>query len=278
MGIRVGTCAFTDHEGFYPPDLPQGERLAYYARRFDLVEVDSVFYGLPRLSTLERWVEATPDGFTMDIKAERRMTGHVRGISLDEQLAACDEFAERFAAFARSGRMGPVLLQFPPWLRLEDEAVGAVRRLRAELAEFEVSVEMRNRSWYRDGGRDLSSLLREIGAAHVVADEPQVGQGSVPLVAEVTGELSILRLHGRNQETWYVRGTSSQDRFYYLYGPEELMALRRTAEVLAESAREVHVLFNNNHGDFAIRNALSMRDMLGLGRSVGDVGGLFDSG
>ena len=276
MAIRVGTCAFTDHEGFYPPTLPPGERLSYYARRFDLVEVDSTFYGLPRPSTLERWVEATSEGFTMDIKAERRMTGHVRGIALAEQLAACREFAERFRGFSRSGRMGYVLLQFPPWLRRDEAAGQALRRLRGELGEFRVSVEMRNRSWYQGGGEELFSLLREIRAAHVVADEPQVGQGSVPLLAAVTDEVSILRLHGRNAETWYVRGTSSQDRFYYLYSPEELMALRHTAQVLGESAREVHVLFNNNHGDFAIRGALAMQEMLGPAGAPRDPGdGLF---
>ena len=273
--IRVGTCAFTDHEGFYPPTLPPSERLAYYARRFDLVEVDSTFYGLPRLLTLERWVEATPAGFTMDIKAERRMTGHVRGMGVLEQIAACREFKDRFDAFHRSGRMGAVLLQFPPWLRLGDDAIGMVRALREEMRPFGVSVEMRNRSWYQDGGQELFSLLREIGAAHVVADEPQVGQGTVPLVPEVTDDVAILRLHGRNAETWYVRGESSQDRFYYLYSQEELMTLRRTAETMAQSAREVHVLFNNNHGDFAIRGALTMRDMLGLVSGPADTDGLF---
>ncbi len=278
MAIRVGTCAFTDHEGFYPPTLPQGERLTYYARRFDLVEVDSTFYGLPRASTLERWVEATPPDFTMDIKAERRMTGHVRGIAAVEQLAACREFKERFDAFSRSGRMGAVLLQFPPWFRLSEEAMRSVRALREELRPFTVSVEMRNRSWYRDGGEELLGLLREIGAAHVVADEPQVGQGSVPLVAAATHDVSILRLHGRNAETWYVRGESSQDRFYYLYSPEELMALRRTAQTLAESAQEVHVLFNNNHGDFAIRGARTMQEMLGLARGPAGPDGLFGPG
>ncbi len=275
MAIRVGTCAFTDHEGFYPPALPPGERLSYYARRFDLVEVDSTFYGLPRPRTLERWVEATPAGFTMDIKAERRMTGHVRGIALDEQIAACREFRARFEDFRQSGRMGSVLLQFPPWLRSTQEAQGTLRRLREELASFKVSVEMRNRSWCREDGEELLAFLREIGAAHVVADEPQVGQGSVPLLAAVTDELAILRLHGRNADTWYVRGETSQDRFYYLYSLEELTALRRTADALAESAREVHVLFNNNHGDFAIRGALTMQEMLGLTPRPDSQEGLF---
>ncbi len=277
MAIRVGTCAFTDHEGFYPPTLPPAERLAYYARRFDLVEVDSTFYGLPRASTLDRWVEATGEGFTLDIKAERRMTGHVRGIALAEQVAACREFKERFLKFAASGRMGYVLLQFPPWLRRGSDATRALRVLREELGDFHVSVEMRNRSWYQDGGEELTALLREIGAAHVVADEPQVGQGSVPLVPVVTDEVAILRLHGRNAETWYVHGTSSQDRFYYLYSQEELLALRRTAEVLHESAREVHVLFNNNHGDFAMRGALAMQELLGIRGDGTPSGGLFGS-
>lgn len=38
MAFSVGTCAWTDHEDFYPPGVRPGERLAYYARFFPLVE------------------------------------------------------------------------------------------------------------------------------------------------------------------------------------------------------------------------------------------------
>jgi len=275
MAIRVGTCAWHDHQGFYPVGLPAGERLGYYAARFDLVEVDAPYYGLPRPGTVAGWIERTPPGFRMDVKAERRITGHVRGLSLEERLAACREFAQCMAPLAAAERMGCVLLQFPPWTVHAPATLSELQALREALGEFAVSVEMRHRSWYLDGGGELFAALRSMGAAHVVADEPQVGQGSVPWVPEVTARTAVVRLHGRNAQTWYTHGGSSQERFYYLYREEELQDVARRARTLADEAAEVHVLFNNNYGDFALRNALRLKTILGVG-PLAEEAGLFD--
>ncbi len=266
MPILVGTCAWTDHDGFYPPGLPQGARLGYYAARFPLVEVDSTFYGLPRAETVENWVRQTPPGFRMDVKAEKRMTGHERALSHPQRLAACREFAERMAPLREAGRMGPVLLQFPPWHVRSPQAAEELAQTRAALLGFDVSVEMRNRSWYEDGGEELLALLRSLGAAHVVADEPQAGRGSVPFVPAVTARVSILRLHGRNAQAWYVRGESSRERFDYLYGQEEILLLAQEAKALAQEAAEVHVLFNNNARNYALQNATEFARAVGQAR------------
>jgi uncharacterized protein YecE (DUF72 family) len=263
MAILVGTCAWTDHDGFYPPGLPQNARLSYYAARFPLVEVDSTFYGLPRAATVENWIRQTPPGFIMDIKAEKRMTGHERSLSHQERLAACRAFAERMAPLRDAGRMGPVLLQFPPWHVRSEQATQELAETCVTLQGFEVSVEMRNRSWYEDGGEALLQVLKSLGAIHVVADEPQAGRGSVPFVRAVTARTSILRLHGRNAKAWYVRGESSRERFDYLYGEEEILVLAQEAKALAREAAEVHVLFNNNARNYAMQNATDFVKTIG---------------
>lgn len=268
MAILVGTCAWTDHDGFYPPGLPDAQRLTYYATRFPLVEVDSTFYGLPRTSTVEHWIRRTPGEFRMDVKAERRMTGHDRALTPAQRIAACAEFAQRLLPLQQSGRMGPVLLQFPPWHLRSELALLELGEMRAALKDFEVSVEMRHRSWYEDGGEQLLGTLRALGAAHVVADEPQAGKGCVPLVPAVTGRVSVLRLHGRNAKTWYVRGESSRERFDYFYREEELLQLAQAARELAEAAEEVHVLFNNNARNYAAQNAAEFAALVGQARRL----------
>ncbi len=263
MSILVGTCAWTDHDGFYPQGMPAADRLGFYAAHFPLVEVDATFYGLPREATVENWIRRTPEGFVMDVKAERRMTGHDRALDAQARIAACQEFAQRMRPLQASGRMGAVLLQFPPWMVRSAQAIAELRQLRDALGEYAVSVEMRHRSWFQDGGAEILDALREMGAAHVVADEPQAGSGSVPLVPAVTGSISVLRLHGRNAKAWNVRGESSRERFDYLYGTEEILLLAQTARTLAQTAEEVHVLFNNNARNYALQNAFEFARTVG---------------
>ena len=98
--ILVGTANWADHERFYPPALEKGarqrEKLTYYARFFPIVEVDTTFYGIPRLSTVEGWLQRTPPGFRFNVKAYRSLTGHER------------EGGRPRAAAANSSRVVPV--------------------------------------------------------------------------------------------------------------------------------------------------------------------------
>ena len=78
--IRVGTCSWTDKtmvEAWYPANVKSAEdRLRYYAERFDTVEVDSTYYGLPSERNAELWAERTPPGFVFHIKAFGMLTRH----------------------------------------------------------------------------------------------------------------------------------------------------------------------------------------------------------
>lgn len=44
---------------FYPPGLPERERLVYYAREFNTCEVNSTYYAIPRPSNLKAMAEKT---------------------------------------------------------------------------------------------------------------------------------------------------------------------------------------------------------------------------
>ncbi len=80
--VRAGTCSWTDPTlvkgtDWYPKkSMSAAERLAFYAAHFPVVEADSTYYRPPSRSLAEGWVERTPDGFTMDVKAWSLLTGH----------------------------------------------------------------------------------------------------------------------------------------------------------------------------------------------------------
>ena len=136
--------------------------------------------------------------------------------------------------------------------------------MRERFSADRVSVEFRHRSWLE--GPHLPALfqtLRQHDIGLTVVDEPQLGTGSVPTVLQVTDpNLVIVRFHGRNYKTWYARVKTTGERFDYLYTPEELGDWVPNVAKLAENAREIHLLFNNNNQDYAVRNARQLRLLL----------------
>src|SRR5688500_5174533 len=77
--ILVGTSSWADPgfiEDWYPRGMAARDRLAWYAERFEAVEVNASFYAVPEESTVRRWAEVTPDGFTFDYKLHRLLSRH----------------------------------------------------------------------------------------------------------------------------------------------------------------------------------------------------------
>ena len=49
-------------KAWYPKGVKSGERLGYYAERFDVVEANSTFYRLPDEELVARWAGCCPTG------------------------------------------------------------------------------------------------------------------------------------------------------------------------------------------------------------------------
>ena len=63
-------------------------------------------------------------------------------------------------------------------------------------------------------------------------------------------KLAVVRLHGRNAETWDIKGaTAAFERFNYVYSDKELARLAISIQASAEKVAAVHVVFNNNSED-----------------------------
>ena len=296
MAIKVGTCSWTDptllKAGWYPQDADSAEgRLAFYASRFPVVEVDSTYYSLPSERNAVLWAERTPPGFTFNIKAFSLMTGHgaaasklppILRDSLPEALATrkgnlylkdlppeaqrwvWQAFDGALAPLAGAGKLGAILLQFPPWFGINRENKAYLERCRELLPERRLAVEFRNRSWLEErNAAETLGVLTDNDLTYVSVDEPQGFRSSVPpVVAATTPGLAVIRLHGRNRENWEAKGISVVERFRYLYNPQELSELVPKVGELAEKAQETHVLFNNCYSDFGVRNAADLVEQL----------------
>jgi uncharacterized protein YecE (DUF72 family) len=291
--ILVGTASWTDKTliacgRFYPKEAMTAEaRLRYYASQFPIVEVDSSYYALPTAATSQLWVERTPHGFVMNIKAFRLFTGHQTTPAVlpkdvcqelgprkgnlfykDTPAELRDELWRRFhealAPLRHAGRLGLVHFQFPPWLLRNREGREHVQHCVARMQGFTVSVEFRNRTWFDDGHRDQTvAFERDLAVVHTVVDAPQGFANSVPAVWETTHpHFALVRLHGRNAATWNVRGaTAASDRFNYDYPDVELAGLATSIRQMTTPPLQTHVIFNNNMEDQGQRNASTMRQL-----------------
>jgi len=260
--VYVGTSSWADHASFYPDGLPSNQQIVYYAQHFPIVEINSSYYRLMPERNYRLWAERTPEGFIFDVKPYKQMTWHDRkNPPEDEQTIA---FRETLQPLRDASKLGAVHFQFPPWFVYRPENVDYIRHVRDLFPDDRIGVEFRHRSWLE--GDHVPQLLETLSAIHValtVVDEPQLGSGSVPTVAAVTdADLSIVRFHGRNYKKWYARTETTAERFDYLYDEEELREWVPRLAGLAERAENLHVLFNNNAEDYAVRNARQLRMLL----------------
>ena len=274
--------------------MPAEARLRYYARFFDIVEVNSSYYAIPDVLTVARWAARTPPGFLFNVKAYALMTGHhprPQSLPADVQrllppdprwthrgeieagefpAEAIDEafrlFRAALAPLVDAGKLGHVLFQFAPWVRFDRAWLEYVGSLPRRLPGTRTAVEFRHRSWLPERAAETLTALRAAGVANVVVDGP-VDAGSVPRIAEVTAPLSVFRLHGRNVEGWarQLRGEEPavREKYDYLYTDAELRELLAEIEEASDASDEVHVSFNNNNRDYPVRNARRLKRMLG---------------
>ena len=296
MSILVGTCSWSsrtlvDSGRFYPPGVGSPEaRLRYCASRFPLVEVDSSYYAIPAPATAQLWAERTPDAFTMNVKAFRLFTGRqtsptvlpkdlraalppstrptrfMRDVPGDVVDELWHRFAEALRPLAAAGRLGLAHFQFPPWVFCDAVGPAHVRRCAERMAGQIVSVEFRQRSWFADERATASKLAfeRDLGVVHIVVDGPRGFVNSVPAVwAATRPRCALLRLHGRNADTWNIKGArDSSERFNYDYPNSELGTLAEHVRRLATEAMATHVVFNNNLEDHGQCNAASLAALL----------------
>jgi uncharacterized protein YecE (DUF72 family) len=142
--------AYDDWVGpFYPRGTPPAEFLERYARVFRTVEVDSSFYRPPTPFLLRRWADRTPDGFRFALKVPRDVT-HAKEAGGEEVLA---HFLESLAPLRNRGKLGPIVLQFPPSFRADRGTPLLLRLLDTIPKEFLLAVELRHKSWWTEATR-----------------------------------------------------------------------------------------------------------------------------
>ncbi|MCC7010849.1 MAG: DUF72 domain-containing protein [Acidobacteria bacterium] len=277
MPVRVGTSGWNYPQGrgtwngvFYPAKRTRGfDELAYYAEHFDTVEVNSTFYRVPPAAHVEQWRQRTPPSFGFSVKLNQKFTHPelyaARGGASDWHVTPgdVDEFRIAIDPLAAAGRLLALLVQFPPSFQCGTESLDYVGWLADAFSAYPLAVELRHRSW-SDRGADTAARLAAHGAAWVQIDEPKfAGSIEQSLAWEQHGSsLVYVRLHGRNAAAWWTH-EQADDRYDYLYRPDELRPFADAARRAATGGRRVLMYLNNHFSAKAVANAAVLKSQLG---------------
>ena len=275
--IRFGPAGwlYKDWEGIvYPSEKPRGfDQLRYIAEFFDTVEINSSFYGPPLPRTTTSWVRRIEDShdFRFTAKLWKRFTHEREKAWTRDEV---DQVRQGFDVLMDADRLGAVLLQFPWSFKRTEENTEWFGDVVRTFKRYPLVAEVRHSSWLAP---DFLRLLVEEGVGFVNIDQP-LFHNSIGPSTHLTSRVGYVRVHGRNYKEWFREKAGVEQRYNYLYKPDELEPWVQRAREMAESAgtREVYVITNNHYKGKAVANALMMKSMLS-GDRVPAPGGVLEA-
>ena len=278
--VRIGTSGWSYPSGpgawsgvFYPAGrgaMRGATELEYYAEHFDTVEVNSSFYRLPDPAVAAKWAAQTPSRFDFCLKLFQKFTHpgmYLKGAEARPPhedsaipavtLADADAFRQSIDPIVEAGKLGALLVQFPPSFRHGDDAREYLEWLLHVFSGYPVAVELRHRSW-SDHQSAVLELLKAHHAAWVQIDEPKfrfsIAQSHLPNLRS----LYYMRLHGRNAEKWWTHD-HPDERYNYLYSPAEIDGFADTVARVRTLVQRIYVFMNNHFAGKAVANAAALR-------------------
>lgn len=182
--LLVGTSGFS-YAGwtpvFYPPDLPERDRLRHYATRFLACELNNTFYRRPTAAAIEAWLAATPADFRFAVKAQRGAS--LRAMAIDP-AESVPWLTAPLRAFG--DRLGAVLFRVPAGVGVDLDRLDAL--LAAWPPEQPLVAEFQDPGWRVD---EVTARLRAVGAVLCATELPE--DEAAPSL-DVTGPFLYLRL------------------------------------------------------------------------------------
>ncbi len=277
MAILVGCSgwSYDDWVGrFYPMALAKkkGEWLAYYAKYFRTVEINSTFYQPPGEFQVSSWIKKgneMPD-FEYSLKMPQLVThkSMVQGES-DRAIHWANAFEKTCVQpLGEAGLLGCTLLQLSPYF----QNTGAAQQMLAAVLDglsfrdYDYAVEFRHRSWQEAGTLEIDpsamQILKDRNVANVLVDGPGLHARNAS-----RADHSYFRFHGRNYDIWYRKEKEDDfrlDRYDYLYSKEQLDPWVPRIKEAELKARAVRVYFNNHARSKSVKNAFLLMDLLML--------------
>jgi uncharacterized protein YecE (DUF72 family) len=243
--IHVGTTGFNYQDwlgNFYPQFCPPADFLRCYSNVFSTVELDSTFYRIPEVETVEKWARSTSADFRFSARSPQSVTHEG---TLDSRIAAASSFIEVMRGLG--DKSGPLLMQFPASFGLE--CLPVLNELLRQLPrDVRIAVEFRRSDWFTP---DTFKLLKKHGVALCLTECP-----GLPRLRICTADFVYVRLvgdrNGITEDFSHVRLPRTEELSFWAGGVKELSA--ETAEIYA--------YFSNQFSGHAPTTARQFRELL----------------
>lgn len=264
------------------------QRMAYYASRLPLVEIDTSYRFPPTPEVCRTWVERTPDGFTIDLVAWSLLTGaatmpdslwpdlqddvrpdlrdrrrlYPQHLSRPAWQACWERFRHAVEPLRAAGRLGVVMLRYPHWLKPGETAFRLLAEARERLPDLPLAADLPNPRWLEGDQCDTTlGWLEGLEIALVCVDDERA-ETHEPVVA-ATADVAVVRFEGRNPGVWVGddEDVAWGERFAHRYTTDELLPWVPRLRELSTGAR-VHAIFANRWRDDAVDGAERLARML----------------
>lgn len=147
---------------FYEPSVKKANYLQAYAAKCNSLESNGTFQRMPTEATIQKWIDVTPDGFTVSPKMVQNVT-HFKRLN-DEAIEIAKEFVKVLHPLKQAGKLGPIFLQLPPNFKRDD---AKLTNFLKQFPNEKWAVEFRNDSW---NNAEVAELLKSMGVAFVAAE------------------------------------------------------------------------------------------------------------
>ncbi len=244
MEIRVGCCGF-----------PGG--MKKYFQKFSLVEIQSTFYRLPQLKTVQKWREQAPENFEFCVKAFQGIshptsspTWRRSGIKDLEKLKGkvgflkptreVFEFWEKTLEICKILKARVCLIQLPASFKENEENIRNAEKFFSKIKRDKVSIALELRRWSEEGFKNICKKFDLISCVDPFASKPLWFSSK---------RIAYFRLHG---------SPPGKQMYKYKYTKKDLIKLKKKIENL-KKVKEVFILFNNI---FMLEDALNFLKLL----------------
>jgi uncharacterized protein YecE (DUF72 family) len=266
--IYIGTAGWSYEDwigNFYPFGHSRDfSLLKFYARYFNLAEVNSSFYSFLSPRIVENWLAQIDDeaDFIFVVKLHMDFT-HRRNFNEKK----VKEFKFNLDILKSAERLGGILMQFPYSFECTDANVNYLRLLIEAFEEYDKFVEVRHKSWQNKRAKTVTLCS---------IDQPTIGN-SLSFKPSVGREKLYARFHGRNKTAWvesfknFGKKQTYQERsarYDYLYSPGEIISFAQDIQEVYDKVKEIYVVMNNHPHGQAVANAFEMLHYLKNGEKV----------
>ncbi len=185
-----------DLKNFYPKGTK--DHLAYYAKQFNSIEMNALFYRTSPPSQIEKWRDQAPDGFKFFPKISQDIS-HFK--QLNNVKESVDNYLNSVIHF--EDKLGTIFLQMHE--RFSPKSFDKLKQFIADWpTDVKLSVELRHPEWFADPviSEELYGLLEAHGISNTLVDT--AGRRDMLHMRMTTPE-PFIRYVGANHSSDYQR-------------------------------------------------------------------------